>query len=568
MFFFSGKKPKTTATSLKPMVLISMDGFGIAPPSEGNAIYRAKKPNLDYYTKNFPHGELFAAGESVGLPANEVGNSEVGHLTMGVGQVILQSLMRINSEIEDGSFFENLAFLKAIEYCQNNNSNLHLVGLVSSGEVHSSLSHLFALIDFCQKKEVKAVFLHLFTDGRDAPPREAFNILKTIEEKISLSPNINISTISGRYYAMDRDFRWDRTKKTYDALVLGRGLTADSPTKAINSAYLKSQTDEFIEPTVILNKENRPVGLISDNDSVIVFNFRIDRPRQITMSLSMKDFENLEGFDLGYDPLHEETRPQEKKSLSGPTFTREKFPQNLFVVTMTEYQKNIPVNAVAYPLPAGVDSLSNVLFQNNLKHLHLAESEKERMISYYFNGMKEGKVPGEDALIVPSPKVATYDLMPEMAIYEIQKEFEKALINAHYHFFVINFANPDMVSHTGDLKATIKAVEHVDKALGNIVDATLKMDGTIIISSDHGNAEELITYPQGSFFYTTSKGEINTSHSSNPVPVFIIKNSLLGKNISLPKGNLTDIAPTILSIMKLPIPKSMTGKNLLENVEF
>lgn len=569
--FRQSKTPKISSDT-KPVILLVLDGFGLAPPSEGNAITLAHTPNYDSLLKNFPHGQLIASGESVGLPANEEGNSEVGHLTIGAGRVVFQSIMRINSSIEDSSFFENEAFLKAVEHVRKHASKLHLMGLVSSGEVHSSLDHFYALLDFCQKQSLPQVFLHLFTDGRDAPPHEAKQLITQITKRIAPIPQIQIATVSGRYYTMDRDGRWERTQKAYQAMVLGRGVLVTSPLTAVEQAYAQGQTDEFIEPSVIVkpststNPSNSPVATISNNDAVIFFNFRIDRPRQLTMAFTLKDFENLKDFKLDYDPYREEDQSLTKKRvLSGPTFNREYWPQNLFFVSMTEFQKNIPVSAIAFPPISVKDSISFVLSQNNLKHLHLTESEKERMVTYYFNGMLDASLPGEEVLIIPSPKVATYDKKPQMSVHKIVKQFVKAVSLSVYHFYIINFANPDMVGHSGNLKATIKAIEETDKALGQVVSTTLKAGGTLIITADHGNAEELIEYPIGTFFYTTSKGETNTSHSNNPVPVIIVAPHLQGQVVNLPQGTLSDIAPTILSIMNLPIPQTMTGKNLLQN---
>lgn len=556
--------------NIKPVVLLSLDGFGIAPPSEGNAITLARTPNYNMILKNFPYSQLIASGESVGLPANEEGNSEVGHLTMGIGQVIFQSLMRIRASIEDSSIYDNPALVQAALHTQKHNSALHILGLVSSGEVHASIDHFYAMIEFAKKRQIPRVYLHLITDGRDSPPHEAKSIIAEIKETLKATPNIKIATIAGRYYSMDRDLRWDRTCRSYEAMVLGKGQAVTDPTQAIDAIYADEKTDEFVVPSVVYGPDKRPVGLVQENDAVIFYNFRIDRPRQLTMAFTMKDFELLQGITVEAEDeaAHHLGKRTEKKeiTISGPTFHRESWPQNLFFVTMTEYQKKIPVSAIAFPPIIVKDSLSKILSDNAKLHFHLAESEKERMVTYYFDGLIESQLPGEVVKIVESPKVSTYDKKPAMHTPELVREFLKALKEDKYHFFVINIACPDMVAHTGKLKASIKAIEATDIALGHMMQAILAVDGVLLVSADHGNAEELIKYPTGSFYFTTSEGSIDTSHSNNPVPILIIANRFKGKAIKLPKGTLSDIAPTILHLMNLPVPPSMTGKNLLEGL--
>jgi 2,3-bisphosphoglycerate-independent phosphoglycerate mutase len=554
---------------IKPVVLLSIDGFGIAPPSNGNAVTLAKTPNYTYLLKNFPNGQLIASGESVGLPANEEGNSEVGHLTMGVGRVIFQSLMRIRASIEDNSFYDIPAFIQAIDHVNKNNSSLHILGLVSSGEVHASIDHFYALIELAKKREVKKVFLHIITDGRDAPPHEAKSLITEIKQKLKATPQIKISTISGRYYSMDRDQRWERTKMAYEAMVMGKGQAVTDPTQAIDAIYAQEKTDEFVVPSVVYGPDQKPVGLVQNNDAVIFFNFRIDRPRELAMAFTMKDFENLEGFTIEErdEAAHHIGKRTEKKqiTISGPTFKREHWPQNLYFVTMTEYQKNIPVSAIAFPPIIVRDPLAKILADNGMAHYHLAESEKERMVTYY-NGMTDEQIPLETIKIVDSPKVSTYDKKPQMSTPQIVEAFIKALKEDKYTFYIINFACTDMVAHTGKLKPSIKAVEAADKGLGQIAQALFMVDGTFLISADHGNVEELISYPTGSFYFTTSQGSVDTSHSNNPVPIVIANNSLKGKPIKIPQGSLSDIAPTILNILNLPVPPTMTGKYLLEGL--
>lgn len=562
---FSFLSPTTTNATIRPHVLVVYDGWGLAPPSEGNGITRARTPNMDYYYTQYAHGELIASGESVGLPANEVGNSEVGHLTIGVGRVIYQSLKRINNSIEDNTFYSNAAFLAAIAHARKHQSKLHIMGLIGSGHVHSSVHHLYALLKLCKQQDFPRVYLHLFTDGRDSPPKEGAGIMMDIQKRCDELMVGSIASVAGRYYAMDRDARWERTARIYDALTMGKGLVAQNGVEAIKSAYEKQQTDEFVEPTLIVDQNHQFHGAIDNNDAVIFYNFRVDRPRQLTMAFTIPDFENMKSVDFGFDLYRDETkRADHSHVVSGTTFTRQKRPQNLFFVTMTEYQKKIPVNAIAFPpIEEIADSLPEVISKKGMKQLHLAESEKERMVAYYMDGMHSNPFPGEEVKIVASPRVATYDKRPEMSADAIVKEFVKGLRKDQYHVFMMNFANPDMVAHTGSIPATIKAIETVDKAVSTIVNETLARDGVVYITADHGNAEELITYPTASFFYTTAKGTVNTDHSNNPVPFLVIANELKGKNIRLPQGTLSDVAPTVLGMMKLEKPASMTGHNLL-----
>jgi len=554
------KQIKLSRGKIKPWVLLVLDGWGIAPASEGNAITLAKTPFINSLIANYPHGQLIASGESVGLPANEVGNTEVGHLTLGAGRVIYQDLKRINIDIEEGAFFENRAFLAAINHTKRYNSKLHIMGLVGTGNVHSSIDHFYALLKFCQKYEVSNVKLHLFTDGRDTPPQEAEVEIRKIEEYLKETKVAEIASIGGRYYAMDRDRRWERTEKAYKAIVVGKGFSADSASNAIRGAYQRGLTDEFIEPTVIVDEQGKPCGNVDNGDAVIFFNFRVDRVRQLTMSFVLRDFETLKSFEFGYAPG---TELEEGKATFARTFMREKWPQNMFFVTMTEYHKKLPVSAIAYGPLVVENSFSDVISRANLRQIHMSESEKERFVTYYFDGMRETRVTGEDVLIVPSPKVATYDKKPEMSVFKLVSEFKKELAKDIYNFFVINFANPDMVAHTGDLKATIVAIEAADKAVGQIVEMVKSVDGNLVITADHGNAEELISFPTTSFFFTSQEGGVNTDHSNNPVPVIFVIKSMEGRSVNLPQGALSDVAPTIIHLMGLTVPISMKGKNLL-----
>ncbi len=553
--FFRNNKPK-----VKPHVLVVMDGFGLAPSSAGNAISLAKKPNYDNLLKNYPNTELIASGESVGLPANEVGNTEVGHLTLGAGRVILQDLKRIDLAIEKGYFFDNEAFLKAATHVKTQNSKLHILGLIGSGHVHSSINHLYALLQFCKKESIAKVYLHLFTDGRDSPPKEALEIIEALERHLEVSKVGRIASVAGRYYAMDRDRRWERTEKAYKAIVLGHAIQTESAMDAVRSAYTRDQTDEFIEPTIIADRSG-PVATVDDNDAVIFFNFRIDRPKQLTMPFILPDFENLKAFNFGYDP--ESSRNVGEVKL-GATFVREKTVKNLFFVTMTEYQKDLPVSAVAFGPEEVMDPISIVISRLGMRQMHMAESEKERFVKYYFNGLREEKVLGEDDLIIASPKVATYDKKPEMSLPKLASEFKREVRRGVYDFFIINFANSDMVAHSGNLKATIAAIGYVDRYLNELVREVLAEDGVVFITADHGNAEELLTFPTSSFFFTTDKGVVNTDHSNNPVPFIVVANKFKGSEVKMSQGALSDVAPTILSLMNISKPDLMTGRNLLE----
>jgi len=552
--------------NIKPIVLLILDGFGIAPASAGNAITQAKTPNIDNIKQKYLYSELIASGESVGLPANEAGNSEVGHLTIGAGRVIYQSLPRINMSIEDGSFYDNRALNNALKHVFKFNSRLHIMGLISSGTVHSSAEHLYALLDFCFRNKQRNVCLHIFTDGRDAPPKDGIEVIEKIESKLDELKIADICTISGRYFAMDRDARWDRTKKTYDAIVTAKGRVFNSATEAVKAFYDSGITDEFIEPSIIKTKNlKQDYTGVNDNDAAVFFNFRIDRPRQLTAAFVIEDFEQIKTFQFAEVP-YEHGRKNESKA--GPTFIREKKPKNLYFVTMTEYQKDLPVSDIAFPPEDITDTLPELLSRKSLGQLHLAESEKERMVTFYFNGMKEEKFPGEDDLIIPSVKVATYDKKPEMSAYRITKVLKKNINKDIYNFLVVNFANPDMVAHSGDLKASIKAIETVDKCLGEIIKFTLNSDGAVFISADHGNAEELLTFPTGAYFFTTEEGSINTEHSNNPVPFYIISKNFEKSSLKLPPGSLADIAPTILAYMGIAKPEVMRGNNLLESFGF
>ncbi len=550
---------KSNEATIKPVVLLVLDGFGEAPSSPGNAIKSAKMPAFDYLYATYPHGKLIAAGESVGLPANEAGSSEVGHLTIGAGRVVYQSLPRIDRAIKDGTFFSNDAFLAALSHARKNNSVLHLAGLLSSGSVHSSARHLYALLDLAARNDFKNLAVHVFIDGRDAPPKEAIDQVTELSTKLSQTGVGRIATVSGRYYAMDRDARWERTQKCYEAMAAGVGPTSVSAIEAVKAGYAAGLTDEFLLPTVIVPQGESPIT-VNNNDALIFYNFRVDRPRQITMAFTMHNFESLKSFDFAIYESHGKIVNQK---WGGVTFKRSKLIDNLFCVTMTRYQDNIPVSAVAFE-PLVVDKpLAALVASQNMKQVHLAESEKERMVTFYFDGAREEKQMGEVVDIVPSPKVATYDLKPEMSVYGILERFKKYLKEDKYQFFVINFANPDMVAHSGSFPATVTALAHVDKVVGEVVRELEAIGGTLIITADHGNAEEMVSLPTETFFFTTEGGKINTQHSTNPVPVIIADPRFKGRNLELPQGSLSDIATTILGMMHIAKPDQMTGRDLL-----
>lgn len=551
---------KLAPGKIKPMVLIVLDGWGVAPAAASNAIREANPVFFNKLLSMYPNGQLLASGESVGLPAGEVGNTEVGHLNLGAGRVVLQDLVRIDKSIEYETFFDNDAISNAINHAHSNNSNLHIMGLVGRAGVHSSLNHLYAILEACKRKRFQNVFIHAFTDGRDSPPEDAINLIKEVEAKISVLGVGKIASISGRYWAMDRDFRWERIKTVYDALVNDlTDFVGDSAEKMIQAGYQRGETDEFIKPSLITINNTKVT--IKDNDACIFFNYRIDRPRELTMAMTIPDFESLKSFEFGKDP-EKGGRGGDEIKFEG-TFKREKILKNLFFVTLTQYDPSIRVTEVAFPPEKVVNPLTKVLASAGIAQLHMAESEKERFVTYYFDGQIESKAEGEEFLIVPSPKVATYDLKPEMSLPSLSKEFKNALTKDKYGFFVINIANPDMVAHSGNMKATVKAIGIVDKYLEDLVTNILLVGGTAVITADHGNAEELLSYQGESFYFTSGVGEKNTEHSKSPVPIIIVSQALEGPRM-LPRGALKDVAPTILKLMGVPKPPEMSGINLLE----
>lgn len=541
---------------MKPVVLIVLDGWGIAPEGPGNAITLSRLPFYHRLLGTYPHGMLQASGEAVGLPRGEDGNTETGHMNLGAGYIVYQNLPRINLGIADGSFFKNQAFAGALDHARKYESNLHLLGLIGSGGVHSNIEHLLALLQLCKEQGFTRVFLHLITDGRDSPPKSAQMYVEQVESYLKNLGFGEIASIMGRYYALDRDLRWERTEKAYRALTQGIDDAATTPQEAIEKSYANNITDEFIKPTII-TREGKPRSLIRENDSVIFFNYRIDRPRQLTKAFVLDNFEeeaNISDFDpfaVKYFKKH----TIEISSLTPPFPRGPKIP-HLYFVTMTEYSKNVHASNVVFSPHIVVHPIGESISQAGFSQLRVAESEKERFVTYYFNGQREAQFIGEDRLIIPSPKVATYDLVPEMSAYALTEAVIKKLAVPHYDFILINYANVDMVAHTGSIPATVKACETIDKCLSKLVPKVLARDGAVFITADHGNAEELLD---------PRTGGIDTEHSTYPVPFLAISRDWEGKSVTIPTGVLADVAPTILSALRIEIPDTMTGRNLLLN---
>ncbi|KKU96031.1 MAG: 2,3-bisphosphoglycerate-independent phosphoglycerate mutase [Candidatus Gottesmanbacteria bacterium GW2011_GWA1_48_13] len=532
----------------KPVVLAILDGWGIAPPGPGNAIAAAKTPNMTSLWSAYTHTQLIAHGESVGLPKSEPGNTETGHLNLGAGRIVYQDLPRINMAIADGTFFQDPELMAAITHAKKNSSRMHILGLVGGGGVHSDISHLFALVRLCKEQQVQKLYLHLFTDGRDSPPTAALTYISQVKQIIEREGMGEIATIMGRYFAMDRDFRWDRTAKAYFCLTRGEGKKAKSVDEAISQSYAANKTDEFIEPTII-----NPEGVIKAGDAAIFYNFRIDRPRQLTKAFVLPNFEETANH-VGFDPYAVKYTQKHTTDVSGkpPPFARGPQLANLYFVTMTEYEEHLPAH-VAFP-PQVIDMpLGRVVSTNQLRQLRLCESEKERFVTYYFNGQREDIFPAEDRQIVPSPKVPTYDKKPEMAALEVTQVAIEKIQSQTYDLIILNFANADMVGHTGNFKATLKACETVDECVGSLSQAVLAVGGVLLITADHGNAEEMIN---------RTTGGVDTEHNSNPVPLIIVGDAYRTAN-QIPQGILADVSPTILGLLKIPAPSQMTGRNLL-----
>lgn len=506
----------------KLIALIILDGYGINPREEGNAIMAAKKPNIDKLMAEGANAIMHTSGMEVGLPRGQMGNSEVGHTNIGAGRIVYQELTRITKSIEDGDFFEKKEFLDAIENCKKNNSKLHLYGLLSDGGVHSHNTHLYALIELAKRQGLKDVFVHCLYDGRDVPPDSAKGYTIELENKLKEIGVGKIATVMGRYYAMDRDNRWERVQLAYEAMVMGKGLTSDDAVKAVSESYQREEFDEFVKPTVIM-KAGKPVASITENDSIIFFNFRPDRAREITRTFvdpEFKGFERPKGF----------------------------FP--VFYVCMTQYDKTLPNVVVAFKPESLTNTFGEYISRLGYKQLRIAETEKYAHVTFFFNGGVESVYEGEDRALIQSPKVATYDLKPEMSAFEVADEAVKRIDSKKYDVIILNFANPDMVGHTGVFDAAKTAIEAVDSCLGKVVSAIKAQNGIALITADHGNAEQMIDYDNGGPF---------TAHTTNVVPLIGIG---LG-NMKLKEGKLADLAPTILELMGLDKPKEMTGVSLL-----
>ncbi len=509
--------------SKKPTVLMILDGYGLNEKTEGNAIAQAKTPVMDGLMKDYPYVKGYASGLAVGLPDGQMGNSEVGHLNMGAGRIVYQELTRITKEIEDGDFFKNEALLDGMKNVKENNSALHLYGLLSDGGVHSHITHLYGLLEMAKKEGIENVYVHCFLDGRDTAPTSGKGFVEELEAKMKEIGVGQIASISGRYYAMDRDNRWDRVEKAYNALTKGEGETAESAVAALDASYAKDVTDEFFVPTVI-TKAGKAVATVNDNDTIIFFNFRPDRAREMTRAFCADEFD---GFDRGAR-------------------------KNVTYICFTEYDVTIPNKEVAFKKVELKNTFGQFLAANGLKQARIAETEKYAHVTFFFNGGVEEPNEGEDRILVKSPKVATYDLQPEMSAPEVCDKLCTAIRSDKYDVIIINFANPDMVGHTGIMEAAVKAVETVDACVGKAVDALKEVGGQMFICADHGNAEQLVDYETGAPF---------TAHTTNPVP-FILVNA--DESYTLREnGCLADIIPTLIELMGMKQPEEMTGKSLL-----
>jgi 2,3-bisphosphoglycerate-independent phosphoglycerate mutase len=507
----------------QPVILVILDGWGINPRKEGNAIAQASTPNIDALTREFPVSSLSMSGVDVGLPDGQMGNSEVGHMILGAGRIVYQDLTLIHKDIDKGTFFRNRIVLDALRKTRDRSNRLHLMGLLGDGGVHSHQRHMEALIEMAQREKVGSVYLHLFLDGRDTPPNSAEQFILDLNEKLKTYPEVRVATLSGRYYAMDRDKRWDRTERAYRCLTEGVGNKADSALEAIRKSYEQKVTDEFVLPTVISGVV--PEGLIRDGDGVIFFNFRADRARQLTRALTEEDFRE---------------------------FPRKRRPALSTFVTMTQYDETFKV-PVAYPPRQIKKILGELASQAGVRQLRIAETEKYAHVTYFFNGGQEKKFPGEARILIPSPKeVATYDLKPEMSAREVTEALVKQLREQDIGMIIANYANADMVGHTGNFEAAVQACEVIDECMGKVVDAAMGQKGKMIITADHGNIEQLIDY---------DTGMPHTAHTINRVPVILVDEER--RRSRLNQGTAIDVAPTILQLLGLPQPNEMTGHSLI-----
>ena len=505
----------------KLTMLMILDGFGINEKEEANAIKLANTPNIDKLMKTCPTTKIYTSGLNVGLPDGQMGNSEVGHTNIGAGRIVYQELTRITKSIEDGEFFSNSELVEAIENCKKNNSKLHIMGLLSAGGVHSHIRHLFAILELAKRKDFEDVYVHCFMDGRDTPPTSGESYIIKLEDKIREKGIGKIASISGRFYSMDRDKRWNRIQKAYNAIVNGDGEKSTSAITAIESSYQKEVFDEFVEPTVIC-QNNEPIAKIEENDSVIFFNFRPDRARELTRAIVDKDFNEFETKKM-----------------------------NLYFVCFTQYDETIPNVRIAFKPQTLKNTFGEYISKKGLTQLRIAETEKYAHVTFFFNGGEEKQYPGEDRILVPSPKVETYDMQPEMSAKEVTDKVIEAINLKKYDCIILNYANPDMVGHTGNLEAAIKAIETIDECVGKVIEVVKENNGVMLITADHGNAEQMLDY---------KTGEPQTAHTSNPVPLILV-----GKeDAKLKEGKLADLAPTMLKLMGLEKPEEMTGENIIE----
>ena len=512
------------ALGKRPLALIILDGWGLNEHSENNAIAAARIPNLDALLARYPHTGLVASGEDVGLPKGQMGNSEVGHLNMGAGRIVYQELTRINLAVRDSSFYDNPVLREAMEGVRKNKSALHLMGLLSDGGVHSHINHLYALLELARDQGLDRVFVHAFLDGRDVPPANAREYIMPLAERMEKMETGQTATVMGRYYAMDRDNRWERSREAYYAMVDGRGYKASSALVAVDEAYARGETDEFVKPTVVVDGAGVPVGRVRSGDGVIFFNFRPDRARQITRAFVDQEFSGFE-------------RPAERP--------------RVHFVCLTQYCKTVEAPVVFRPQTL-VNTLGEVLSYHNLRQLRLAETEKYAHVTFFFNGGVEKPSRGEDRVLIPSPQVATYDLQPEMSACGVADALIAKIKENVYNVMVVNFANADMVGHTGVIKAAVKAVEAVDGCVGQAVQAVLEAGGIAIITADHGNVEMM----------RDKEGKTHTAHTTNDVPFILVSEEHLG--VALRRGRLADVAPTMLQLLGIEKPPEMTGSSLLE----
>jgi 2,3-bisphosphoglycerate-independent phosphoglycerate mutase len=508
--------------NVTPVLLLILDGFGYREDSDSNAILAARKPNWDKLWRDYPHTLINASEKFVGLPSLQMGNSEVGHLNIGAGRVVYQDLSRVDVDIEDGSFFANPALSNAISLVKHNNSALHIMGLLSPGGVHSHENHIFAMLEMAARNGLKKVYLHAFLDGRDTPPRSAAQSLRLLQEKCTSLGVGRIASIVGRYYAMDRDNRWERVQLAYDLLTLGRAeFSATGALEGLDSAYAREESDEFVKPTAIVPDGAEPVAM-QDGDVVIFMNFRADRAREITRALTDETFGG---------------------------FTRTYVPKLAGFVTLSRYGEDFDLPCAYTPEPIH-NGFGEYLSDLGLKQLRISETEKYAHVTYFFNGGREQPYPGEDRILVPSPKVATYDLKPEMSAFEVTDKLEAAILSRQYHAIICNYANGDMVGHTGNMAAATLAIETLDTCIGRVVKAMLSIGGEVIITADHGNAEQMLD---------NATHQAHTAHTLNPVPFLYI-----GRKAKLSDdGSLRDLAPSLLAMMGLPQPAEMTGHSLI-----